>query len=78
MSCMLKHFRSCVLAGVEQLCLLAKLWLTDSQLRLRDVQNRFFFILVRFRFDLKKKFDSVRNGFGLVPLENAVWFGYRS
>jgi len=24
---MLKHFRSCILAGVEQLCLLAKLWL---------------------------------------------------
>jgi len=26
MSCMLKYFRSCVSAGVEQLCLLAKLW----------------------------------------------------
>jgi len=25
MRCMLKHFRCCLLAGVEQLCLLAKL-----------------------------------------------------
>ena len=28
MSCMLKHFRSCVSAEVEQLCLLAKLRVT--------------------------------------------------
>ena len=40
--CMLKHFRSCVSAGVEQLCLLAKLWYfivydkQETQLSQRD------------------------------------------
>jgi len=39
---MLKHFRSCVSAGVEQLCLLAKLWYfivydkQETQLSQRD------------------------------------------
>jgi len=48
MRCMLKKFRSCVSPGIEQLCLLAKLWYSivydkqETQLSQRDRGNVLF------------------------------------